>query len=411
MEAEDAFMLKGYEDALANFASPIDDQYLISVRDTPESIFKYPILTKLNKHGKEIAWEVGFDGENICMTHGQLDGKIRTDYSKVIPKSNRTLMKQALQEARQARHLKLGKGYTEPCNQDEREILPMKGQEYEQKHIKFWPVYTQIKFDGVRLLVYKNQSKLLFKSSLNNDVKTLDHLLEELTLFSSLLPPICVLDGEVYNHERTFQEIISGFKKKNDITPTLEYWIFDVDYRDQLEVPHYQERYALLVHAFDAFEELLGHEPQHVRVVNCDIANSHEEIDFNLDMALTDGYEGLMIKKIYMDGMKSQESKQCLYNHGRTFGVLKYKKFIDEEATIIGGKEAEGNQSGCVIFHLRDMRDKEFMAVPKWSLKRKRDAFVNLEWYIGKVVTFKYQNLTDDGVPRHPSVKELRDYE
>lgn len=403
------------------FDSPVEN--VIEVWETPSTIsslsFKFPFLTRISKLGKTQVWEIGFDGKDIFTNFGTIhaDGtqdKFRIERKEVIPKSNRSLVQQALQEMRQSRKLKIDKGYLPLVTDQPRLIVPMKGYPYDPKRIKHYPLYGQIKIDGIRYLVYKNGSVLQFKSSSNSDVKTLGHLNDEITLFSSLLPSVCTIDGEIYNHSMKFEDITAAFKKTKKETLALEYWIFDLDYQSSTSTVYYQDRYKLLTEVYSIFEDLwyeMYMDPPQIKVVPCQVLNSTTEIE-ELFVEYSKEYEGLMVKKIFCEGMDEKERTEALYNRQtRTYGVMKLKKQQDCEFKVVGYSEANGTQKGCIIFELETEDGKRFKAAPEWKLAKKREAFENGDSYIGKMATCVYQNLTKYGIPRHPRVKEIRDYE
>jgi hypothetical protein len=398
------------------FDSPISNELMIQLLDDPiTDSFKFPFMTRVSALGKVSVWEIGFKDGEIIVCFGSLGDKFRTETTAVIPKVKRNMIEQALLEMRQSYKLKLFKGY-QPIHCDEpRKILPMKGVIFEEKRVKRWPVYVQIKFDGVRMLVYKNSNEYQYKSSQNNDIPTMDHMHEEIQTFASCLPAVCTIDGEVFNKELTFQEIIAAFKKKNPNTEKLEYWIFDLDHQSQVQIPYYQHRHEILMKAYNAFEQIWreekGCDPKVVKVVEADIADNFSEVYALFDQYVAEGYEGAMVKKIQIDGMKPKEEVECLYRHsGRSLGVLKLKKEMEDEGVIVGYDQATGTQKGCIIFEI-EKDEKRFRATPMWTLKRKREAYLEGDSYIGKLITYCFFDFTDDGIPRHPRAKEVRDYE
>jgi DNA ligase-1 len=48
---------------------------------------------------------------------------------------------------------------------------------------------------------------------------------------------------------------------------------------------------------------------------------------------------------------------------------------------------------------------------PKGTIEDRRDIFKKAQSYVGKKLTVKYQELTDDGIPRFPIGLAIRDYE
>jgi len=115
---------------------------------------------------------------------------------------------------------------------------------------------------------------------------------------------------------------------------------------------------------------------------------------------LEEGFEGQMVR---IDGA---------YENKRSSLLLKRKEFIDEEYTILGYEEGEGNRTGT-LKHLKfkNKTGKEFNSNIKGSFKYLSGLFNDADNLIGKEATIKYFNLTPDGVPRFPYVTAIRDYE
>jgi DNA ligase 1 len=103
-----------------------------------------------------------------------------------------------------------------------------------------------------------------------------------------------------------------------------------------------------------------------------------------LEKVLANGGEGLMLR-----------DPKSYYERKRSKTLLKVKKFLDDEAVVIGYerrpqgdiKNMNVRMKNGIEFHLGGgLTDKERRNPPK----------------IGTTVTFKYQNLSDKGIPRFP---------
>ena len=101
------------------------------------------------------------------------------------------------------------------------------------------------------------------------------------------------------------------------------------------------------------------------------------------------GYEGIMIRG---DGP---------YKHGRSKDLLKYKKFKDDEFLVVGHTEGTGAHAGTAIFICKT-NDKTFNVVMNGPLEKRREMLTHVNDYYGKNLTVKYQELSNDGIPRFP---------
>jgi hypothetical protein len=99
----------------------------------------------------------------------------------------------------------------------------------------------------------------------------------------------------------------------------------------------------------------------------------------------------------------------------RSVFLQKYKKFIDSEYKIIDFTQADGRDIGTVVwiceYTNKDNKISNFNVRPMGSLEERKDFFENGKDYIGKMLTVKYQELTDELCPRFPVGKGIRDYE
>jgi DNA ligase-1 len=91
--------------------------------------------------------------------------------------------------------------------------------------------------------------------------------------------------------------------------------------------------------------------------------------------------------------------------------LQKVKRFVDDEFEIIGGKDGSGRESGLVVFRCVTDSGLEFDVRPRGTHEIRAEMFKNLNEYLGKNLTVRYQELTDDGKPRFPVGLAVRDYE
>ena len=382
-------------------------------------------IYKLAATGGMLFWQIGFDG--IChleISHGYDDGIIRTDRTEIkLNNSGRTMQEQALQDARQRYKLKYREGYQPAGATTAPLIKGMKGYEYKNNSIKVWPVCTQAKLDGIRMLCQDVTSGLSMRSWLNNPYTHLTHIEDELRDFFPYLPRYCTLDGELYNHDMDFTLLTSAVKTVKTVHPRLkdvQYWIFDINFDDPEGAP-FEKRKDLLINAFRRYiqdrspigsPEDISVFPKSLVIVPTLMARTHEEVLQQHNDYVALGYEGIMIKKItngYPPG--SKQYNEALYRAGKCNHILKYKEFTDEEAIIISVIEAEGTEKGAAIFNVQDRRANIFPIRMRGSVERRRYWFQNQHLVIGKEVTIRYQELSIHGVPRFPVGIAIRDYE
>lgn len=183
------------------------------------------------------------------------------------------------------------------------------------------------KLDGMRFRFDPVLGRLLTRT--NKEISAPEYVREELVRIG--LP----LDGEIFAGVGNFQRCISVARKK---VPVEEEWrthltlqVFDVV---DTTAP-FTERYRTLKHAIPADHPFLQIVPQTV------IENRSYDLFAELDKAIANGHEGLMLRNVTV-----------LYEHKRSANLLKVKKFHDAEATVrayIPGKGKHKGRMGAIV--------------------------------------------------------------
>ena len=369
-----------------------------------------PLYAKAS-NGKTKEWScvVIQDGDvTINVSHGYIDGKKATDSrvvkGKNLGKTNETSpWAQGLAEAESKRKKKLDEGYMEDKNDvATTEIeLPMLANKYmDRSHYVEWPCYAQPKLNGVRCVTKMDGgSDVRYVSRQGKFFSTLEHLDDNVTVF---LDEVGKGDGEIFQPEWTFQEVIRAVKKTRENTDELEYWIYDVVDTNK----SFEGRKKAIKEFFDKHSDgknSLGFRKfgNLVEVPTVEIANQKEFKIKHKQFTEEWNFEGTIVRN--KNGM-------YMLKH-RSNDLLKYKDFVDAEYEIVGGKEAEGNDAGTVVFTCKTLEGKEFDVRPKGSREIRREWFKDLDSLVGKQLTIRYQNLSEDGIPIFPVGIEVRDYE
>ena len=253
-------------------------------------------------------------------------------------------------------------------NQKEIPILPMLANKWEDRHKYISePFYVQPKIDGVRLLV-SNKGGI---SRTGKIVPGTEHLGKGLKEGE-------YLDGECYDPNKTFEEITSLFKTN---PKALEFHVFDYFDTNQPDL------------TFDQRLERVTVETRWVKTKK-NLPIVHKQY-------MDAGYEGTMIREpssVYEIGKRSNY-------------LLKLKDFKTDEYKVIGMRECTGKDVGTPTWVCITENGQEFTVRPEGTQEKRREMFKNGDKYMGKMLTVKYQNLTDLGVPRFPVGIAFRDYE
>jgi DNA ligase 1 len=264
-------------------------------------------------------------------------------------------------------------------------VGPILAHKYDDHKNKLsYPLFVQPKYDGNRML-YKERIGWS-----RGDKLYLPAVLEHLHFDTKGL----TFDGEmILPNNPPLQQTASAVKKfqagKSD---TLLFWIFDiVDFTKP-----FVERYQMMKDWFAS--EVL---PPNVRLVPTKLVHNEAELQEAFDEFVTQGFEGLMARNAH--GM---------YVSDRSYDLLKYKPFIDEEFPIVdivsrGGGSAEH----LAKFILRAKNDQLFESNVNGTDAENREILtLGMEFYKGQYATVRYQTLTERGVPQFPRVINIREH-
>ncbi len=188
--------------------------------------------------------------------------------------------------------------------------------------------------------------------------------------------PSTPLDGELWIGRKQFQRT-SGLVRRQDMTDAwkeVRYLIFDA--------PSMKEPFEKRMNYISNIKTDYARGHEHYRCK--DIKHLKEELDRIEKL----GGEGLMLRQ-----------PGSLYEVGRSNTLLKVKSFVDDEAVVIGHEPGKGRHKGRLgSLRCTTTNGTEFSVGTGLS-----DAERNNPPKIGTKVTYRYQELTDDGVPRFPS--------
>lgn len=280
---------------------------------------------------------------------------------------------------------KLDKGYHVQGQEDVREFkLPMLAHKFHEKeHTVKYPVLVQPKYNGIRCL-YDG------KKFWSRGGKELIHEVTEHLHFDT---QGYTVDGELMlPREFTFQESIKAIKKLGPNTKKLVYHVYDI----MDESMSQQER---LDKKWDVMRSIKG-SASHQNVQHHPASSKADIVKFH-DECVVAGYEGAIVR--FLDGK---------YTPGqRNGGLLKFKVMHDGEYKIVGFEDGEGSAKGAIIFVCVTPEGKEFRVTPEGSMEDRHDMYKAGKTLIGKMLTVRYQALSDEGKPYICTGVAVRDYE
>jgi len=359
----------------------------------------------------------------IYTEYGLMDGKITEstptiiDVGKNLNRANETtIITQSLIHMRNLYLKKIKSGYTnnleelhnkkEEANED---VFPMAVHEYgKHGHKLKYPCYSQYKLDGIRLIASYNEEtdnvKLLSRRL--NKIFGFDGVQNEVRQILKRMPNI-KLDGELYNHDYSLQEI-SGIVRHQttdlEKKDKLYYYVFD--FIDTTNNYTFDERIHILQDVFSRFDNL-----KYVKLLDTVELKNEKDGDKYFKRALKDKYEGIIYKN------KESPYKYSKIKEYRTYDMLKRKAQFDSEYEIVGYESGiRGKDLGCIIFIMQTKDKDTFKAVPNASLEERKEMFQLAEndfdnVYRGKMATIKYDDLSENKTPLRAKFIAIRDYE
>lgn len=279
------------------------------------------------------------------------------------------------------------------------------------------PCFVSPKLDGIRCVVSGGRSYTRTLKEIPNR-----YIRAQLNRLESFDGEIIVRDKD--GHIAPFDVIQSAVMTQAG-TPIFEYHVFDIaaTHEHTWSMP-FKERHRLCRRNVRSAHQTMG--VSYLEIVTHEMIETVAELKAYEERTVAAGYEGIMVRSLlgpYKFGVSTLKEGY----------LIKFKRWHDDEATIIGWEERNLNENpqernelglakrskkkaGMVpagdlgSFICRDKKGREF-SVGSGLTAMERIAFWRggLKRVMGKLVTYKYQELTKDGAPRFPIFKAIRD--
>ncbi len=193
------------------------------------------------------------------------------------------------------------------------------------------------------------------------------------------------LDGELFTARKGFQRTVGIVKRQDhpETWDTVRFVIFDAPH---LDAP-FEQRQAFLSAAVATWGN------PYATILEQTPCVGRAEMRAKLAELEALGAEGLMLRQ---PGSK--------YVAGRSGTLLKVKSFLDAEAVVIGYEPGKGKHKGRTGSLLCELPDGKRFNVGTGLSDAERGA----PPAVGTTVTFQYQELSEDGIPRFPSYLGVR---
>jgi DNA ligase-1 len=268
----------------------------------------------------------------------------------------------------------------------------MKAYPFEEKRLAKWspPYIVQPKYDGVRCRAVPSSLQpgdYLLLSSEENVIFSCPHILKEL----SRLRLNAELDGELYCHGKSFEEIVSITSRTvnlHDNLMDIQFHVFDIINREP------QMRRTLLI------ENLKGLSP-FIKVAPFWLCESFDDIMRTYDDLVEKGYEGIIVRHF-----------ESLYERKRSTWVMKFKPKKEDLYEITGAIEEisiEGSPKNTLGALVCKSGDGLTFNVGTGFTAEQRHSLWDIKGLLpGMFARVKYQHITNGNkVPRFPVFVEI----
>lgn len=369
--------------------------------------WQLPTLYKIGKTGKTLFWEIGFDGTELVSSSGTMDTeKPKISTVEVTRKREKDKILNAWEEAKSKYRKKIrNDGYNKGRENAQICKKLMLATEYTEKIWNYeGGIGVSPKSDGVRVRIRVTKDGLIAESRSNKAITSLNHFFPDAQKLLSYLPDGSELDGEAYDHSIPFQ-YLSGLIRRIESTQEtlrLKYMIFDFIPPEPIV---YKKRIKILKKSYDklytsnleSLDEGLEFKP--LQLVTYIPVENLEDLKIYHQIFMDWGFEGTIIRKLSEP-----------YGYGRSNCLLKYKDFYEEEFPIVRIEKGKGTQKDAAIFYCQ-CNGTIFRATMATDIQTKRKYYNEKNKIVGKMLTVKFKQYTDGGVPREPVAKGIRDYE
>ena len=376
---------------------------------------QFDTLYSGNKNGSVQQWTISVSGSTITKVYGQVNGALQTTTDVVrkgknLGRTNATTpVTQARAEAKSQWEKKLKSGYVRVLSDARSGAVDtqfieggaevMLAQKFSQHGSKIvYPAFVQPKLDGVRCVAILEHGRCTLWTRTRKPITGVPHIARAIEQqFSGRQWPgraswqTLVLDGELYQHEYKdkFEQIVSYVRQRDPKIghEVVEYHVYDViEEGDMFSARTYM------------VEELRLMDPL-VTVVTTEVRSLDEILSVDTEHRRA-GYEGTIVRQA-----------KAMYEPGRSMGLQKIKQFDDAEFEVTGVQPGRGRMSDCAIFTCSTTKGVTFTCKMEGALDDLKPYLANPDMVIGKMLTVRYQGLTNGGVPRFPIGASVRDYE
>lgn len=355
-----------------------------------DHIKQWPTLFTKTAAGAINYWQIWTEGSSVHMRWGQVgtENPLTDSYEaegKNVGRSNETSpVEQAQKEAQAKFDKQIRLKYVHSIEEAESNIniKPMRAYVLDAKRQEKlpFPVTVQPKFNGVRCMAYNLPDGSVRLMSRGGKDYTLQHIQDQLR---GRIPAEHCLDGELYVHGVSLQTQRHYIETSCEETTLIQLVCYDF-----LSLPPAKREWTLrhehLKMWFERNKDLT-----HVTMSPYITADDIDMVKRYHDSLVHAGYEGAMIRTphgTYRLGARSKD-------------LLKYKRFQDAEFEVV---DWNVGRDGVIIFTCVQEQGRTFDVRPMGSAEERRKLLDTAEEHVGKLLTVRFQERSNDNIPIFP---------
>lgn len=222
-----------------------------------------------------------------------------------------------------------------------------------------------------------------------------NYIIKTPEFFTKDFPPF-MLDGELWIKRNDFDTISSLIRKNSideDIWKQVSYNVFDVP--QACEDFHIKE--CNLENRLMVLKQYLQRNPQtYIKIIPQISVENKEKLENFYQQIIKNKGEGIVIRK-----------NDTPYERKRSIYAMKLKPYEDAECEIIGYTQGKGKYKGKIGAVLCKMLDNKAQIIKIGSGLKDKDR--KNPPPIGTIITYKFNGLTKNKLPRFPVFLRIRD--
>jgi DNA ligase-1 len=256
-----------------------------------------------------------------------------------------------------------------------------------------YPMLVQAKLDGFRAVYIPNIGLMGRNGKKIRNERLADH-------FSDLYRTLdYVFDGELYSHDRNFNELASVLNSEDkEIPADVRYHVYDgmgLQCWDEKKCQvGYSKRLDVLRNRVSNFK--------YATIVPVLKAENTDKVKQVYSFFLNAGYEGIMLKD--PDGLYQWKRVRL-----SSQTMLKLKPSVTHDLEVTGFVEGEGKLAGSLGKLLVDFQGKEVGVGTGFTESQREVIWKHKDDTVGRIVEVKAMEVTPDGSLRHPVFVRFRE--